>query len=155
MRLNASSGFTVAVIVNVSPTNTVFSLSESSIAATFFSTVTLHSAFTLSADSAVIIASPLAIAVTVPFSSTVAIDGSEELHVTVRLNASSGFTVAVIVNVSPTNTVFSLSESSIADALTSFGITLVSSISQSEHVLLSKPSFSYVTSSITSHLPQI
>ena len=63
----------------------------------FFSTVTLHSAVTPSADSAVIIASPSAIAVTVPFSSTVAIDGSDELHVTVRLNASSGFTVAVIV----------------------------------------------------------
>ena len=60
----------------------------------FFSTVTLHSAVTPSADSTVIIASPLAIAVTVPFSSTVAIDGSEELHVTVRFHALSGFTVA-------------------------------------------------------------
>ncbi len=64
-------------------------------------TVTVHVAVSPFAVDAVIVAFPSLTAVTDPFSSTVAISGSLDVHVTVLSEAFSGSMVAVIVFVSP------------------------------------------------------
>ena len=66
----------------------------------FFFTVTVQMAV-LSPAFAVMVADPSATAVTVPFASTEATDALLEDQVTVLFVALSGFTVAMIVAVSP------------------------------------------------------
>ena len=96
----ASSGFTVAVSVTVSPAFTeaevLFSVTDvTGVATTVISQVAL-----LSPAFAVIVAVPTFLAVTTPLL-TVATVASDVLQVTVLSVASSGFTVAVSVTVSP------------------------------------------------------
>ena len=96
----ASSGFTVAVKVAVSPTaneRTVLLRVTEPVGTV---TVTAHSAV-LPPHLAVIVAFPALTAVTLPLS-TLATDSSDEVQVTVLSVASSGFTVAVNCAVSPT-----------------------------------------------------
>ena len=96
----ASDGFTVAVRVTVSPAlSDAVVLSRVTEVTSVASTVTSHVAV-LSPALAVMIAAPTFFAITTPFE-TVAIVSSEELQVTVLSVASSGFTVAVKVTVSP------------------------------------------------------
>jgi hypothetical protein len=97
----ASSGFTVAVRVTVSPAFKVaLGLLSVTLVTGVGTTVTAHVAL-LSPDFAVIVAVPTLCAVTTP-ALTLATDPSVLDQVTVLSVASSGFTVAVRVTVSPT-----------------------------------------------------
>ena len=145
----ASSGFTVAVSVSLSP-----SVSTSSdllrvievTAITFASTVTLQVA-DCSPAFAVMTADPAFRAVTLPFS-TVATVASEVLHVTDLFVASSGFTVAVSVSLSPSvNTSSGLLRVIEVTAITfAFTVTLhVAVLSPAFAVMTADPAFSAVT----------
>ena len=97
----ASDGFTVAVRVTVSPAlSDAAVLSKVTEVTSVVSTDTKHVAV-LSPAFAVIVVSPTFFAITTPLE-TVAIVWSEDDQVTVLSVASSGFTVAVRVTVSPT-----------------------------------------------------
>ena len=96
----ASSGFTVAVSCTVSPTANESDVLSRVTDPVGTVTMTAHSAV-LPPHLAVIVALPDLTAVTLP-SATLATDSSEEVHVTFLSVASSGFTVAVNVAVSPT-----------------------------------------------------
>ena len=113
----ASDGFTVAVRVTVSPALSeaavLFSVTEVTSVAT---TVIWHVAV-LSPAFAVMVAVPTFFAVTTPFE-TVATVWSDVVHVTVLSVASSGFTVAVKVTVSP----------ALSDAVVLFKVTEVTSV---------------------------
>ena len=97
----ASSGFTVAVRVTVSPTFKEALVLSRVIEATGVASTVIAQVASLSPALAVMVAVPSLMAVTTP-SSTVAMDTSEVLQVTVLSVASSGFTVALRVTVSPT-----------------------------------------------------
>ena len=97
----ALSGETVAVSCSLAPIRSSISvLLKVTAVASMGSTVTLHSAFTLP-QLAVIVALPIATAVTLPFSSTVAMLLSDEVHTTVLSVALSGETVAVSCSFAP------------------------------------------------------
>ena len=104
----AVSGSTVTMIVLVSPTSIsrsspsipIASLSIMMPDASVSITVTSHSAFKPFVVVAVIVALPTLTAVTRPFSSTFAIEGSEEVHVIV-LSSEEVFSVAIREIVSP------------------------------------------------------
>ena len=96
----ASSGLTVAISCAVSPTANESDVLSRVTEPVGTVTVTAHSAV-LPPHLAVIVALPDLTAVTLP-SATLATDSSEDAHATFLSDASSGFTVAVNVAVSPT-----------------------------------------------------
>ena len=141
----ASDGFTVAVRVTVSPALSdavvLFRVTE---VTSVRMTVIWHVAVLLPAL-AVMVAVPTFFAVTTPFE-TVAIVSSEELQVTVLSVASSGFTVAVRVTVSP-----ALSDAVVLSRVTevtSVGTTVISHVavlSPALAVMVAVPTFFAVT----------
>ena len=129
--LAASSGFTVAVIVNDSPTSTsleVMSNVSDVTRTTLRLTLTMHDAERLlpSAVVAVIVAVPIALAVTFPLASTVATMLLLLLQVTALLVVFSGLMVAVRVNVSSTITSLLVASRviDVASIVFSFTVTL-------------------------------
>ena len=131
----ASSGLTVAVRVTESPSfssTSVLSNPTDSTAMTFLSTVTLQVAV-LSPALAVTVAVPSLTASIFP-PSTVATEGSEDVHVTVLSVASSGLTVAVIVSESPSLRVNSSFEREMEATSTVFAET------ETEHDAVNPPS---------------
>ncbi len=117
-----SSGNTLAVKVTLSPT---LISADSALSVTLSAgvgmTVTVQLPLTVP-QVAVIVVWPRATPVTIPFSSTVAIVGSLELHVTVLSVALSGNTLAVKVTLSPT---ISSADSALSVTLsTGVGITV-------------------------------
>ena len=97
----ASSGFTVAVRVTVSPTFRDALVWSRVTEVTGVASTVIAQVASLSPALALMVAEPSLMAVTTP-SETVATEASEVLQVTVLSVASSGFTVAVRVTVSPT-----------------------------------------------------
>ena len=139
----ASSGFTVAVNVAVSPMandRVVLSRVTEPVGTV---TVTAHSAV-LPPHFAIIVALPALMAVTLPLS-TLATDSSEDDHATVLSVASSGLTVAVSVAVSPTAK-DSVVLSSVTDSTSTEIFTVHSAMQEPDFaVIIAIPDFLAVT----------
>ncbi len=132
------SGRMVAVSVTLSPTLiwALFSISRLSISTGL--TFTVHVALA-SPHVAVTMTSPTDTPVTTPLSSTVAMAGSLELHVTVLYVVSSGFTVASKVTLSPTN----ISADSVLSVTLSAGVGITFTV----HVALTVPQVTVIVAS--------